>query len=242
MLLPTFINETKIAFVFLFFYLALILNTHKKMEVPVSKYVFAIVFLIISIIIYNSSQHNYNIEHFDKLTSIKDYFFDPTLRYSENFKYGVLNQNVDISRIGKIILLFTFELNNLPKIFLGIGYGIMQGQNFLGGSQIGQSLEYLWYGSQGLLFTSLIQGGIALTLVLSLAMFSFLNRKQLQFKNKRNFKILLLVVFITMFIYNQAILEPFFSIPVAYLIVWAKRSDDISISSGSIQKSIVKKF
>jgi len=208
-LLPIFINETKISFIFLALFFLFQLNLRGKALVS---NIILLIFAIAILNIYN----NYNAagvrsESVFNKEFLKEYLameFEGKDEYNKKEfleKYSLeKGEYIDIPRLTKITLAIKTLSQDSLKMLLGNGIGIFKGGKILGRSEY--SVENLWLlgGSRPYLFFLLIQGGLINTLLILILLFYALirnykkrvsqNGKSRLLKNLRYFLLAILIV------------------------------------------------
>lgn len=219
LLVPVFINETKIsAFILVFFFILLTLNKNKPM---VSLYLIFIsaLFSFLFTYIYDNLTQGAVIS----VGSFKEFFdFDFLFAYiygGDSFLY----LNTDLPRFYKIALLWDALGSDINLLLFGKGYGIFKGQNVLGVTDVQTNYMHMYRGSKTLITTAVLQGGIFLLFTLLISMYYFLikgYKKAINYNVKRY--ILFLIFILTLMIpYNDGIFVNYFSVLFAYFIMFA---------------------
>jgi len=208
-LLPVTINETKISFFLFPLYMLLLFGGRKR----ITSFVFGGLLLASIMIIYfnfYASQNPNQVGVLENFSNFQSYYASVNV-YSSN-----------ITRLGKITLMFDRYSHNFLDFIFGLGYGITKGQNVLGQSQIGTSLQYLFQGSTVLLFTTLLTGGFLLTVLIGFSNFyQLISIKKFELrKGIWLFKWFLIIVSAASWLYNPFVFNSFLGLLIAYLIIW----------------------
>ena len=204
-LAPIAFNETKIAFVFLALYLVMLLVSRKnvfRMGIGIAIGV-GLFFLL-------SSLYSRNVGSTEELFDLK--FIERYLVYDPR-------QNVDIPRFQKIILMFGVLAKDFFSIVVGLGYGLFGGMNILGSSRFARTLWY-FNGTRPLLNTVWIQGGLLATVLYAASAFGFLRERFIYRSNMRRFKWFLAALVLSIWFYNDALLDRNFSVIVTFMMMW----------------------
>ncbi len=156
LLMPVFLNETKVSFIFLagYFLLASDIRRRKMSGIFIVAIlaVILVVFMTVYVDVTGLEFKEYFTEDF-----IYGYLFETDVSY-DNFG---TEDFFDIPRMARIALLLEYwKFEPMPMIF-GEGYGVLKGQHLLG-SDTTNFLMYLLVGSKNLIFTFLVQGGMLL--------------------------------------------------------------------------------
>lgn len=227
LLYPTFLNETKASFIYLFAYLVLLNKVEFKTVLkllafsPVIFGVFFGLFYLYSVI---------TEQDFDELTGeefYQDYLVgedpDELIEICQMYYEGAFDnedENVwatDLPRFTKILLLGNVLEDSKGGLLLGEGVGQMKGNTVLSKTRFAEKYEWYLVGSRTFVMTCVIQLGI-----IGFCWFLFVLCKSLSFKNNRsitsfNVKLYLLMFALFMLIYNDAFQNAFFCIFYFYI-------------------------
>lgn len=164
LLFPTFLNETKISFVFLVLYFLLLLPIDKKMFIRILVAIPSLVILIWGgIVLYLSSTNGGDDGIFSLDYYVNGYFYNEDseeyvkwLRDMDN----VDDESLDIPRFTKFLLMPELSEENPGHELTGFGVGIFKGGTFVDNTDFYNKYEWLLVGSIPYLFHLLIQLGI----------------------------------------------------------------------------------
>lgn len=220
LLLPTFINETKITFlliVLLFLYLA----NFKIKSIPKILSISIIAFGII--LLFNKIYYSTVIEEKQSIATtqtgnpIEKIFSEDFL---EKYLFNPNTANTDVSRLTKIQIATVIISENYYHLLFGRGFGIFKGGNELGASSFSKKNDWLLGGTIPYLFFLILQGGVInsiLIIILICYPFKFINKPP--FAIQRN-KYFLITIFIFILFYNPAFREGTFTILFIYMVMY----------------------
>jgi hypothetical protein len=222
-LIPTFINETKITFILLIVYFYFQINIRKNLINVFAIILFSVLIFIEAVNIYSDTTQK-----------------DPSEFVNENFLNGYLfktKKTNDITRFGKVVLVSEILNNQAPNLFFGLGFGILKGQNILGQTTIGQKYAYLYRGSRTLIFECFFQGGLSFLILFFLfTLYLVINQKSSEYHNLRGYKWFIVFSYVLSWFYNPALLNNTFSLIFIYLLIWPNYLD---INEIKFTKSII---
>jgi hypothetical protein len=213
--IPVFINETKISFI----YLAIMIALQIKVQLNIGKILISVMTGIVVLFLFSkilAATTDSNVREYFNLDLLESYYFSDWVDYE--------NDEQDITRIGKMLITYAMFEEEKQKQIFGAGYGLMKGKNVLGSTAAGKEYERLYYGSRMMIFSTYIQGGIALAIVYLLLNYFYFSSVKINKKlsNIVRYKYFLFSLFLLMWIYNDALLVTYFSLFAAYYLVFIK--------------------
>ena len=208
LLLPTFLNETKVSFVMLALYFLLLAPIDRKLLMRLGVIIpVVVIFAAIGLGIYNyTTKLSQSGTNFNSLEDAVAYFvLDDLESIESDARWNIENNRglADVPRLSKLMYLAILNEQEPGHVFAGFGVG-----QFKGGTQIAQSdfaREYDWLlmGSVPYVFHVYIQMGI-LGLVLLVCYAIFLAWKRPQGANRDvNLQLMLLALTLIVGLYND---------------------------------------
>lgn len=209
-LFPLALNETKITFILIFFYILCIVKIRRNIFSTFLIMSFSLIMFWIWYSYYLKTVGDLRVHLFER-----DFLYDSLL---------VNNSNTG-GRIGRLALiseLYNTFRDDISKVLLGLGYGIFKGGNIIDISQVGSKYFYLWKNSKSLFFIAWIQGGLIFVGFILFLMYRYLinfKKKSIPFILNR-FRIFLFLEMIIMLFYNGALLTRIFAVITSYYLIW----------------------
>lgn len=202
LLIPCALNETKISFVYLLLMVVFLTPTKRVLRaIPVVATGIALFYFL-------NMFYSQNVQDTDRL--IDESYIEKYLLYDER-------TSVDVPRFQKLQMMFDLLVTDMPTTAVGLGYGAFGGK-IIGASGLAKSLAH-FRGSRMLLNTLWLQGGIIAVLLVAYASLRIVNWKT-TLANINRFKWFLSLVVLSVWFYNEALLNRTFAIMVAFFIVW----------------------
>jgi len=208
LLVPCFLNETKISFVLLPAFLLLMLETRR-------------IYRLVPFLLFGGLFLYGLYSYYDHAVGGASILLDE--RFLERYLLYDRRQNVDIPRFQKIVLMFQLFGKNIWSAIVGMGYGLFAGGHLIETTRLSRTLAYFG-GSRGLVLTIWMQGGvIAMGIVIS-TIFMFLRPLRSLSSTVRRFALYVAFSLVAMLFYNEAILDRTFGAIVAVMMVWVYTS------------------
>jgi hypothetical protein len=205
LLIPITVNETKIAFIYLVVFVALVALSRKNLVR--SMVLVAVGFVLFGTLVWYYTQN----------------VGDPSEVFNERFLEGYLysdsRRGIDIPRFQKLVLASKVHGADLLSHLFGVGYGFQAGEGFLETSKMARQLWY-FRGSKNLLTMTYLQGGFAAVMILGFATMSFLRSSIGTTGVEKRFGVFLLLILLSMWLYNEALLNRTFGVLVSFFMVW----------------------
>ena len=214
LLIPVFINETKISFVLLVIAIVLQIRVQLNVFKIMLSIIGGLIVLLIFVKVLESTTDTNLVELLDPDTI-------------ERFYVSDWSDAEDITRFGKLFLAMNDFGDDTKKHAFGAGYGIMKGKIVTESSAAGREYEKLYFGSRMMIFSSYIQGGVLFTALFLLLNFYYFFRSKNAFYHHNFFRYRLFVmfIFILMWIYNDALLVTYFNLFAVYFLTFIKHGD-----------------
>ncbi len=190
-LLPLFLNETKVSFIFL---PMLIFFIHFKPNIK--SIAISIIGAGLFLLLFNSYYANTGGMDVGE-NSIAGVFSDSFL---DTYLMGDIYSSDDVPRFTKIILAWQVCAEETHTLLFGIEYGMFKGGKVVEASQVAQNLQWLMSGTRPYIFFLLLQGGLLLITGIFWLIFH-INRYFTENNNK--YKTFLLLVFLIILVYND---------------------------------------
>ncbi len=204
LLIPCAINETKISFILLAVFIALLtLSKHIARAIPL---------LLLGIVVFELLVLLYS-QTVESATDLLDQ------KFLETYLFHDTRTAVDIPRFQKMSMSIAFMAKDPPTLLVGIGYGVFAGGKMLGPSALSRTLSYL-VGTRMYINTIWLQGGILALVLYGLCMFRFMKSGRVISSNMRRFRIFIFFMMAVMWFYSEAMLNRVFAVIAAYLILW----------------------
>lgn len=216
LLYPSFLNETKISFIFLLCYFLLLIKLDKA---AVRKFIIAIPVLFAIIAILFPVYLDVTDQDADKVLSEK--FFDQYLFGGDELDYmfevalmiqdGTIEieatdlWSVDIPRFTKILWLPTTLEDSKGGMLFGAGLGQFKGGQSLEMSQFAKDNQWMLLGSRPWLFFVAVQLGIVGAIWYFAAAGWILGYKRKSYDFAKNIKIYLTVILLLILVYNESL-------------------------------------
>lgn len=216
LLYPSFLNETKISFIFLMCYFLLLIKIDKK---TIKYFVIAIPAMIVILIGLWGVYLDITDQDADELTSQE--FYDNYLFGGDDLdrmiEVGLLVQDgtieidqsdvwsVDIPRFSKIVMLPILFDDCNGGALLGAGLGQFKGGTTMEMSRFAKDNQWLLLGSRPWLFFVLVQLGAIGLVWFIIDMGWILNYKKRTYAYSKNIKIYLTVILALTFLYNDSL-------------------------------------
>jgi len=208
LLVPCFLNETKISFVLLPAFLLLMLETRR-------------IYRLVPFLLFGGLLLYGLYSYYDHAVGGARVLLDE--RFLERYLLYDRRQNVDIPRFQKIFLMFQLFGKNIWSAIVGMGYGLFAGGHLIEATRLSRTLAYFG-GSRGLVLTLWMQGGvIALGIVIS-TIFMFLRPLGSLTSTVRRFALYVAFSLVAMLFYNEAMLDRTFAALVSVMMVWVYTS------------------
>jgi hypothetical protein len=213
LLVPVALNETKISFVYMALFIALLVLSRSKAYKAIPLLAVGAGLLYLLNTVYTESAQD-TTQIFDEKYLDKYLVYDPT-------------NTVDVPRFQKVVLMFKRLSSDPGSMLLGLGYGLFGGGSVLGTTGFARSLWY-FSGSRILLNGIWLQGGLVATVIIAIAMFAFLRKgDRLRSSTMRRFRWFIAAILVSMWLYNEAIMDRTIAMIASFFIVW--------ISTGGIE-------
>ncbi|MBL7699182.1 MAG: hypothetical protein JNK79_13535 [Chitinophagaceae bacterium] len=191
-MLPLLLNETKVSFIFM---PMLIMFLHFKPRLK--NIAGAIIGAALFLFVYTNYYGNTGGMEFEG-DSVAGMFSGDFLN---EYLMGDIYSSDDIPRFTKIILGWNLCAENIRTLLFGMEYGIFKGGTVVESSQFAQSIQFLISGTRPYVFFLLMQGG----LLLIAGLFWLLFHVNEYFRRNNKFKMFLMLVFLIMLFYNDAL-------------------------------------
>jgi hypothetical protein len=208
-LIPCALNETKISFLLLAGFLALLISSPRKIYR-------AVPLLILGLGLMYLLNYYYTQTVEDTRTIFDEDFIEKYLLTNPTGTGG------DLPRLQRIQIMFHIMGGDIGSILLGMGYGVLGGGNIMSMSRLGRSLYYLVTGSRVLLFRVWIQGGLIAAILVAANMFAYLRSRVEKTFTLRQFSWFLLFSLLVIWVYDEAIFDRVFAPIVAFFMMWIR--------------------
>jgi hypothetical protein len=225
-LFPTFLNETKISFVFLLMFFLLLIPIDRRLfkrlllAIPIIT-----IITICGTIVYVDTTNNVFSGILSK-EGFEDYFIGgdlsniADLAQAEGNQEWVMNQDErpDVPRVLKLILLPELEMQNPGHTITGFGVGQFKGNTTLQASNF--ATEYDWFinGSVPYIFHVFIQLGVIGIIWLIIFWVQNLVIRPKGKKRNMNLQFLLILTILIILIYNEMFRDAFTGIVFFYIL------------------------
>lgn len=210
-LLPLLLNETKVSFIIIPL-LMVFIHFQPKIKSILAAGLAAAFFLFLFNQYYSN---NFGTDFDNNIAGIfsKDFI--------DSYLFGDIYTYTDVPRFTKIILAWQLLAENTNTFLFGFEYGIFRASDMVEMSQFSQSVEWLMTGTRPYLFFLMIQGGIFLVA----GIFLLISHANRYFKENNNkYKMFLLLLFIMVLFYNDALRSQNFLIVYFFSIYYANSS------------------
>jgi hypothetical protein len=207
LLIPCAINETKISFVLLAAFIALIAGSRRRIIRLLPMLLLGAVLVYMLNYVYVRTEEE------------QEDIFDP--QYIEQYLLtNTAEAGADLPRFQRLVIMFRMMGNDTGSLLFGMGYGVVGGGNILGVSRLGRALYYLMQGSRILLFRTWIQGGLLNVLTMLFAVFGWVRVRTYQYPTLRKFYWFLIFALLVSWSYDEGLLDRVFAPVVAYFMMW----------------------
>lgn len=236
LVIPAFINETKITLILLPVFFVLLLRFNK------TQFLNSVMIMLlagISLFIYSSVFGD--IAAGGGVVGVENPFKDFLNKdYIRSYFY---NQNLDsynVSRFTKIQVGLDILSDDKSSLFFGNGLGLFKGTNLLGTSYFTQRYFWLLSGSKNYLFILLIQLGIVGSLLILYSILyplikTYYSTGVSKVLLVKRFNIYLLFSLIMMFIYNSSLRFGAFTLLIAFFVAFLRNFQNISRPDPSLK-------
>lgn len=206
-LMPLLLNETKLSFI-LIPALILLIHFQPKLKNIMGGLLAAGLFLYI----FNMYYSNEGLDFDNNLAGIfsKDFL--------DSYLFGDIYSSEDIPRFTKIVVGWHLASEETRTLLFGVEYGIFKGGTMVQATQFGQSIQWLVSGTRPYFFFLILQGGVLLVIGLFWMLFH-INRYFL--KNNNKFKTFLLMIFLMILFYNDALRNQSFVVIYFFSVFYA---------------------
>ena len=206
-LVPLLLNETKLSFI-LIPVLILLIHFQPKLKNILGGLVAAGLFLYI----FNMYYSNEGLDFDNSMAGIfsKDFL--------DAYLFGDIYSSEDIPRFTKIVLGWRLAAEETRTLLFGVEYGIFKGGTMVQSSQFGESIQWLVSGTRPYFFFLILQGGLLLVAGLTWMLFH-INRYFV--KNNNKFKTFLLMIFLMILFYNDALRNQGFVVIYFFTVFYA---------------------
>ena len=230
LLLPTFLNETKISFVFMALYFLLLMKFDKtlimRLAIALPFFLAGIYFLFNMYMSSTESEEDItNLQYYTEsylMVDDTDQLIDLAERLDEG-EFGDDNDwSVDLPRFSRILLMPAVTARSDGGIVFGAGLSQFKGQSYLEQTKFAKDFE--WFVNGTTLFSQIIFAqlgllGVAWAIAFFISLFRF-NKSSSRDKYLRAF---LIIIFSLMMLYNQSMRFAIFCIPMFYFVYMANR-------------------
>jgi hypothetical protein len=219
LLIPSFINETKITLILIPIVLLLSINL-KRIKGALIYLIGGFIFISIFFQVYSTTTESNTTDLFT-IDFIQKYMFTEDVNYTLFERSG---ESFDIPRFAKITLLIAYWKFDAVHILFGQSYGALKGKNTLG-FEYSDDLMYLTYGSKNVIFDLLIQGGMVV--IVFIFWIFFHNTRSLSTipdDNRKRVHLFIVILFLIILLYNDPYFSPFFSWVFIFLLTWSRSS------------------
>lgn len=210
LLLPTFLNETKVSFVMLVLYFLLLAPIDRKLLLRMAVLLpLAAVLVLIGLGVYSyTTSLNQSGTSFNSLEEAVAYFIMDDLEQAEgDARWNIDNSRngiADVPRLTKVLYLAVLGEQEPGHVAMGFGVGQFKGGTQIAQSQFAQQYDWLLMGSIPYLFHVYIQlGAIGLVLLVAYAAFLAWKRPEWAAGRDVNLQLMLLAVFLLVCFYND---------------------------------------
>lgn len=220
LLLPTFLNETKVSLVFLIMYFGLLITIDRKFFVRMI-YIFPAILVVLTagFVLYTHFTNNSNFDLTDP-TFYEEYLFMELEEAEGQAKWEQgRNATPDVPRITKLVMIGWLEEENPGHITMGYGVGQFKGGSTLEFSEFTKEYDWLMCGTIPYVFHMMIQLGIIgmiwLVFVLLINFGAFTRRPYTDYNNMLYILGLILII---MF-YNDSLRYTYVMMPMMYILI-----------------------
>ena len=232
LLLPTFLNETKVGFIFMLLYFALLIPFNRKVFIRALMAIPLLVLLLVSaaygyvLSTGGSGGDVFTLEYYTEM-----YLYDSgenSAEYAEwLFDTGDAEKE-DIPRFSKLMLLEDLDVENPGHKSIGFGLGQFKGGTMVSSSAFYKKYEWMLIGSIPYIFHVYVQIGF---IGVALMIWYFLNYfarpgSGTSFTRNHNVQIYLLMVFLTIMFYNDSIRDNLMMIVLTFISLSAWRDPE----------------
>lgn len=235
LLIPTFMNETKISFILLFLYFVLLIPINRKtatrllLGIPIIAGIIAIaIFIFSSLTMYNGS---FTADDVFTVDFIEKYLYTDIEQSESTAKWSIENMEnetnmPDVPRLTKIIMLPIVFNQESGNILIGLGVGHFMNGGIFGTTELFENWDWLLWGTNPMIFFTIIQIGIIGLLWVLFVWASWFTYKPQKFKKRDiNMQILVLAIVLSTLVYGQFFrIIPFCQILLTILFLsWQKQ-------------------
>lgn len=231
LLLPTFLNETKVSFVMLVLYFLLLAPIDRKLLMRLVVIVpLLVLFTSIGLGVYNyTTKLSQSGTNFNTLEDAVAYFVLDDLEKAEgDARWNIENNRgrADVPRFTKLMYLALLNEQEPGHVLTGFGVGQFKGGTLMAQSDFAREYDWLLMGSVPYVFHVYIQMGV-LGLVLLVCYAVFLARKRPHGTHRDvNLQLMLLAVFLIVCLYNDMLRNLAFCIIFFTLLATSWLHDD----------------
>ncbi len=209
LLLPTFLNETKVSFVMLALYFLLLAPIDRKLLLRllfIGPVVALLLWAGLFLYTYTTSLSQSGI-YFSSVEDVVAYFvLDDLDKVEGDAKWNIENNRgvADVPRFTKLAYLAVLNQQEPGHVMAGFGVGHFKGGTQMAASEFARTYDWLLMGSVPYVFHIYIQLGV-IGLILLQLYFAFLALKRPQWATGRdvNLQLMLLMVVLLVYIYND---------------------------------------
>lgn len=235
LLIPTFMNETKISFILLALYMILLIPINKKTAKRLMIGVPIIIGILAGAILLFSSLTMYNGDFTtnDVFSSnfLEQYLYADIDESESNAKYGLETTNSlpDVPRLTKIAFLPILLDQEGGSALFGFGVGHFMTGSIFGTTDFYENWDWLLVGTSPMIFLVFVQLGILGCIWITLVWISwFVSHPLLYTKRDTNIQLLILAIIIALLLYGPLFRDwPFCYIVIAILYFsWQKKAPE----------------
>ncbi len=222
LLIPTFLNETKISFVFLPLYFILLL--------PIDKKLFLRLLMTIPILIASlwGAVTAYVMSTGGSMGDVFsiEYYTDMYLYNSESEDYAKwlmdedMGEMEDVPRMSKLMLLAEINQEHPGHLLFGYGVGHFKGGTVVKDSAFFKEYKWLFTGSIPYAFHVFVQIGIIGIIMMFLYfVFIFIVSPEKGMKRNFNVQIYIILTLLLLLFYNDSIRNAYMMLPIVYVVM-----------------------
>ena len=212
LLLPTFLNETKVGFIFMLLYFALLIPFNRKVFIRALIAIPLLVLLLVSaaygyvLSTGGSGGDVFTLEYYTEM-----YLYDSSensAEYAEWLYEHDAAERDDIPRFTKLMLLEDLDIENPGHKSIGFGLGQFKGGTMIQNSAFFRKYEWMLIGSIPYIFHVYVQLGligVVLMIWYFLNYFAHPGGRESSFTSNYNVQIYHLLVFLIIMFYNDSI-------------------------------------
>lgn len=228
LLLPTFLNETKSSFIFLFLYFILLMRIDRKIIIRIALLtpLLTALFMGLGYIYLNVTNQKADTvlskDFFEKYLVAEDMDTDKLVEIMLNvYDNDMITENggdVDVPRFTKIILLPEIFRDSNKSLWIGAGLGQFKGDNALGLTPFAKRNKWMLRGSKPWLFFILVEIGIIGAIWMLCRFYTILNQKN-SLGYSINVKLYVAAMLLFIFLYNDSLRTFSFCAMVLYTVL-----------------------